>query len=81
MDDLSEEHFLLLCVRAKPEEGLDDELHVWRGPDFEEGDLDVNQFIDEVIRKYWGDEKDQSEIERIEQIPGSEEDDFLNYFD
>lgn len=51
MDDLSEENFLLLCVRAKPEEGLEDQLHIWKGPDFEamEEDGDLNPTVEEYI--------------------------------
>ena len=44
MDDLSEENFLLLCIKANPEEDLEDQLYLWKGPDFEaqeeEGALD-----------------------------------------
>eukprot|EP00347_Sterkiella_histriomuscorum_P011735 403371304 len=85
LDDLSEESFLILCVRANPDEGLEDELHIWHGPDFEDpsenDQLSIEDYIQQVIVKYWGEGKDQSEIERINQIPGQEEDDFINYFD
>ena len=38
LDDLSEEHFILLCIRANPDEGIEeDTMHIWRGPEFEEG--------------------------------------------
>ena len=67
LDDLNEEHLILLCIRANPDEGReDDELHIWRGPDFEEGDVNVDEFIHQVIVKYWGADKDHSELERIE---------------
>ena len=85
LDDLSEESFLLLCVRANPDEGLEDELHIWHGPEFEDpsenDQLSIEEYIQQVIVKYWGEGKDQSEIERINQTPGQEEDDFINYFD
>lgn len=64
LDDLAEENFLVLCIKANPEEGIEDDvLHIWKGPDFNEED-DVDNFISEVIVKYWGDES--INVKRIE---------------
>lgn len=41
LDDLSEEHLIVLCIRANPDEGIEeDTLHIWRGPEFEPSNLD-----------------------------------------
>jgi hypothetical protein len=84
LDDLSEEAFVVLCVRSNPDEGIEEEvLHIWRGPEFEPDSLDPGMFIDQVIKSYWGDEgvKGALEIEKVEQVPGDEDEEFLNYFD
>ncbi len=58
LDDLSEDSFILLCVRANPEEGIESNtLYIWKGPDFEEGELTVKEFIQQTIDSYWSEEK------------------------
>ena len=47
LDDLHESSFVVLCVRANPDEGIDEEvLHIWKGPDFEPEGIDPGFFID-----------------------------------
>jgi hypothetical protein len=41
----------------------------------------VQEFIQQVIDKYWGEDASSINIEKVEQIPGDEDDEFLNYFD
>ena len=43
--------------------------------------MDLNQFINVVIEKYWGADGKMLNIDRVEQIPGDEDEEFLNYFD
>jgi len=41
MDDLDEGNLLVLCVKANPEEGIEEHsLHVWRGSEFEPNEID-----------------------------------------
>ncbi len=56
-------------------------IHLWKGPDFEPEAMDVQEFIQQVIDKYWGEDASSINIEKVEQIPGDEDDEFLNYFD
>jgi hypothetical protein len=84
LDDLHESSFVLLCVRSNPDEGIDEEvMHIWKGPDFEPDSIDPGLFIDQVIDKYWGEDarKGGLYIEKVEQIAGDEDEEFLNYFD
>lgn len=71
MDDLDEGNLLVLCVKANPEEGIEEHsLHVWRGSEFEPNEIDPQDFIQEVMQQYWGEGYDKFEIEKIEEIPG-----------
>lgn len=75
---------MVLCVRANPDEGIvEDVMFLWKGPDFEPSDIDPRAFIDEAIKSYWGEDglNGELEIEKVEQIPGDEDEEFLNYFD
>ena len=67
LDDLAEEALILLCIRANPDEGIDDDtLHIWRGPDFEVGEVNPGKFISDVISAYWGPDIDQEKIDKVE---------------
>jgi hypothetical protein len=40
-DYLREDGLVVLCVKANPDEGIEDDiLYVWEGSDFEQSDLD-----------------------------------------
>ena len=84
-DDLqNEDALLVLCVRAHPEKDIDeDTVFVWRGHEFDDdgGMLSGKEFIDKVIELYWGGEITAGEAKIVEEEPGEESDDFLNFFD
>ena len=76
----------VLCVRAQPDNGIDNEsVFVWKGSDFDpesaSGMISDDEFIEQVKCQYWGVQAPSSEIVRIDEMPGEESDDFLNYFD
>lgn len=73
----------VLCVRAQPDIGLDMEtIYVWKGSDFDsDGMISDDEFIEQVKCQYWGVQAASTEIVRINELPGNESDEFLNYFD
>lgn len=78
--------FLVLCVRACPEKDIEeDTVYLWRGPDFEEDEdecgLSSEEFIERVIQQYFGEDATSASVRMLEQEPGDESDEFLNFFD
>ena len=80
-DDLQQEDALMVvCVRAETDTDKD-RVYIWKGHEFEadNGMLTEDEFVERVILEYWG--QKGGNIERVEEEPGEESDDFLNYFD
>ena len=81
-----------MCVRAADSSDEDsctgadeDTVHVWRGHEFDVeengGNLSAEEFIDKVVQQYWGPEHTIDMVRIVEEEPGEESDDFINYFD
>ena len=81
-DDLqNEDQFYVLCVRKQPDEGVaNDTCYIWKGREFDGSDSSMNliDFVNKVISNYWSSAAD---VNQIDEEPGEESDDFLNYFD
>jgi len=81
-DDLTQENALfVLCVRASPEEAEEDTVHVWKGYEFESSSLSEEVFIENVVQAYFGAGVKSSQLRIVQEEPGEESDEFLNYFD
>ena len=83
-DELAEEAFLVLCVRAHPSlPGREKNLvYVWAGFEFDESDgSSTEKFIEQVKIQYWGQNYVSEEIEVINELAGEESEEFLNFFD
>lgn len=76
---------MVLCVREQPDRDVEqDTVYIWKSPDFEEEEgatLTTQEFLDEVISYYWGAQYKKSKLQIVEEEPGEESDDFLNFFD
>jgi hypothetical protein len=56
-DYLRDDSMVVLCVKANPDEGIEDHtVYVWMGTDFEPSstDIDPNEYIEQVKKNYWG---------------------------
>jgi len=75
-----EDAYYILCIRQEHE--AVDEMHIWRGPDFDKAtEDDLDRFRSEVTEHLWGEEACSRKIEVKNEIPGQESEEFLNYFD
>jgi hypothetical protein len=56
-------------------------VYVWKSPDFDPEDIETEEYIQKVIQQYFGSGAQESQIRVLEEEPGEESDDFLNFFD
>lgn len=90
-DDLIEDSFLVLCVRAnvgEPGHELDQhKVYVWKGNEFDEEEannevINCHEFVKKVMEQYWGckDPENQFNIAIQNELFGQETDEFTDYF-
>jgi hypothetical protein len=57
-------------------------MYLWRGIEFEDGEgMSINEFVERVKERYWGDGNRGGDIEIVEEMCGEESDEFMNLFD
>lgn len=91
-DDLQDDAFLVLCVRAligvPGHEHDQHKVFVWKGSDFNEDEARDNEvitpedFVQRVMEQYWGcrNPQDQFNILLQNEMSGAESDEFSDYF-
>ena len=70
---LEENALLLLCVKNKSK------LYIWRGIDFEDNKIIIEEFKKNVINNCWGNSQNPIDVCYLTQE--SESESFLDYFD
>ena len=91
MDDLTDDIMVVVCVRATPSSPTES-IYVWQGYEFEEQNSDntpeIEHFIEKVREAYWGSDKNGQKvdvkglkIQRFNEEPGEESEEFNNLFD
>jgi len=90
-EDLQEDSFLILCVRARIDEpGHEHDQHqvfVWKGSDFDEEEasnevISTDEFTQRVLEQYWGCKNPQDQFNLLVQNEpfGAESEEFNEFF-